>query len=305
MIGYTGLNEQADKRGLTVDVISRELMKMGITCDSCSVLQDKDGVTVSRIESAGVSYVLKCFRSEAFQREILNYRILSSLNIPTIKVVAATDSALLLEDIDRSPVYRLGGPEDMADPEVARRIAVWYKQLHKLGYDYVALHGADLYDEADCFTLPNIAFIKEKTHTSSAPAWALLEQNFDAISTILHNAGRTLTYNDFYYTNMVVARDKSSALMLDYNLLGRGYAYADLRNVTSSLSEEAGRAFQEDYGDFDPMEKALDDVVSVVVTLYLACRREEFPRWALELLDELKTTFADKIENLCKNVPTK
>ena len=36
---------------------------------------------------------------------------------------------------------------------------------------------------------------------------------------------RTLTYNDFYYTNMMVAKDKSSALMFDYNLLGKGYVY--------------------------------------------------------------------------------
>lgn len=109
---------------------------------------------------------------------------------------------------------------------------------------------------------------------------------------------RIVTYNDFYYTNMVVAKDKSSVLMFDYNLLGKGYAYTDVRNVLSSLAEEAGKAFLDEYGEFDPVEKALDDVVSVVVTLYLACLRDEFPWWAQELLDEIDTTYIKKIECL-------
>ena len=155
-----------------------------------------------------------------------------------------------------------------------------------------------MYDEADYFTLENIACIKEKTGTQDALAWALLEQSFPAICDMLCNTKRTLTYNDFYYTNMAAAKDKSSALMFDYDLLGKGYAYTDVRNVLSSLSEEAGKAFLDEYGAFDPVEKALDDAVSVVVTLYLACLRDEFPWWAQALLDELNTTFIEKIENM-------
>ena len=155
-----------------------------------------------------------------------------------------------------------------------------------------------MYDEADFFTLENIASIKNKTETQDAPAWLLLEQNYTTISDLLRKARRTITYNDFYYTNMVVAKDKSSALMFDYNLLGKGYAYTDVRNVLSSLSEEAGKAFLDEYGMFDPVEKALDDVVSVVVTLHLACQRDVFPWWAQALLDELNTTFIKKIENM-------
>ena len=155
-----------------------------------------------------------------------------------------------------------------------------------------------MYDEADFFTIDNIACIKEKTGTKDAPAWRLLESHYAAFSHLLSKVRRTLTYNDFYYTNMVVAQDKSSALMFDYNLLGKGYAYADVRNVLSSLSEKAGKAFLDAYGEFDPTEKALDDVVSVVVTLFLACQYDKFPRWAKALLDEVDTTFATKIENL-------
>lgn len=281
-----------------MNIIQGELNKMGIPCGDILILQEKDGVTVARIVREGQSCVLKCFRREEHKREIRNYRLLSSLGIPTLRVLSATDSAILLEDIDCSPVYRLGIAEDLSDPEVARRIAHWYKQLHRLGYSYASQHGDSLYDEADYFTLENIAFIKEKTGTCSAPVWRELEEHFDAISRVLKDTRRTLTYNDFYYTNLVVARDHSAALMFDYNLLGKGYAYADLRNVTSSLSEEAGKAFLEEYGEFDPNEAVLDAVVSAVVTLYLACKREQFPSWAQNLLEELDTTFAEKLERL-------
>ena len=281
-----------------MNIIHEELNKLGIACDSFSILQDKDGVTVARIVSGEKSYVVKCFQKDEHKREMENYRILESLGVPTIRVIASTDSALLLEDIDRSPTYRLGIGEDMSDPEVARRIALWYKLLHSRGYGYICQWGESMYDEADFFTLENIACIKEKTGTQDAPAWVLLEQNYASINDLLHKTRRTITYNDFYYTNMVVAKDKSAALMFDYNLLGKGYAYTDVRNVLSSLSEKAGKAFLDEYGDFDPVEKALDDVVSVVVTLYLACLRDEFPWWAQALLDELNTTFIKKIENM-------
>ena len=88
--------------------------------------------------------------------------------------------------------------------------------------------------------------------------------------------------------------------MFDYNLLGKGYAYADLRNVMSSLSKKAGEAFLEEYGSYDPVEAALDDVVSVVCGLYMACQRKVFPNWAQNLLDEMETKFIEKIERLQK-----
>lgn len=281
-----------------MSIIYDELNKLGIVCDSFSVLQDKDGITVARIASGEKSYVLKRFQKDEHKRELENYRLLASLDIPTIRVIASTNSALLLEDIECSSTYRLGIQEDMSDPDVARRVAVWYKLLHSYGYGYVCQHGESMYDEADFFTLENISFIKEKTGTQGAPAWALLEQHYAAIHDQLCKARRTLTYNDFYYTNIVVAKDKSSALMFDYNLLGKGYAYTDVRNVLSSLSGEAGKAFLDEYGVFEPIEKALDDVVSVVITLYLAYLHGRAPWWMQALLDEIDTTFIEKIKYL-------
>ena len=283
-----------------MNIIYQELNKLGITYDSVSILQDKDGVIVSRIIDRTKSYVLKCFQKEDHKRELQNYCLLETLGVPTIQVIASTDCALLLEDIERSPIYRMGVEEDMSDPEVARCIAVWYKKLHKSGYDYVRQYGQSMYDESDFFSRDHISFVKEKTGTQSLPAWELLEQNFDAIYGFLQKVRRTLTYNDFYYTNMIVAKDKSAAMMFDYNLLGKGYAYTDIENVLCSMSDEAKEAFLHEYGEYDPAEKALNNGVSVVVSLYMACQRDEFPWWAQEILEEVNTTFAEKIRTLQK-----
>ena len=155
---------------------------------------------------------------------------MSSLNQELEKVGIIWNNVTVLQDKD--------------GVTVARRIAVWYRQLHSLG--------ESLYDEADSFTLENMAWIQEKTGTQAMPAWAQLEAQYEEILSLLHRVKQTLTYNDFYYTNLIVAKDASSALMFDYNLLGKGYAYADVRNVLSSLSKEAGAAFLEAYGTVDP-----------------------------------------------------
>lgn len=85
-----------------MSILHDELNKLGIACESISILQDKDGVTVARIITDKKSYVVKCFQKNEHKRELKNYRLLASLDIPTIRVIASTDSALLLEDIDCS-----------------------------------------------------------------------------------------------------------------------------------------------------------------------------------------------------------
>lgn len=158
----TCLKSAKIKEQFAMSVINDELNKLGIACESISILQDKDGVTVARIASDGNSHVLKCFQKDEHKRELESYRLLESLGIPTIRVIASTDSALFLEEIDCSSTYRMGIEEDMADPAVAHQIAVWYKQLHRQGYSYVCQHGGAMYDVADFFTLGNIAHIKKK-----------------------------------------------------------------------------------------------------------------------------------------------
>ena len=278
--------------------IKQELKSLNVSFSNIELIQNKDGVIVARIQSDTISYIFKYFQNEDYKREIKNYKLLQSLNIPTIRVFGFTDLAIIMEDISQSDTFRLGTKEDLNDVVIASKIAEWYKLLHTGSKDFVLERSTELYDETDFITRENIEFIKEKTGTQNLPVWKLIDNNFDVIVSKTRNLPRVLTYNDFYYTNLIVAKDKSSAFMFDYNLLGKGYVYSDIRNVCYSLSADAKNAFLEAYREFDKNEIIVDDVASVLVTLYHACQRKNFPDWANSVLDDLKNNFDKKVQVL-------
>lgn len=90
-----------------MDQIIFELTEMNIDYKSINILQEKDGVIVARINCENKSFVMKLFQRREFRREIGNYKILSSLNIPTLNFISATDKALLIEDVCSNNTYRL------------------------------------------------------------------------------------------------------------------------------------------------------------------------------------------------------
>ena len=281
-----------------ISKIKQELKKLNITYSTINLVQNKDGVIVARVQSDSKSYIIKYFQNEDFKREIKNYQLLYDLSIPTVKVFGFTDSAILMEDISQSDIFRLATKEDLDDVAIASEIAEWYKLLHTRSKDFSENYSAELYDETDFITRDNIEFIKEKTGTQNLPVWKLINDNFDIIVSKIKSLPRVFTYNDFYYTNLIVAKDKSSAFMFDYNLLGKGYVYSDIRNVCSTLGEDAKNAYLETYGEFDKSEIIVDDVASVLVTLYHACQRKNFPSWANSTLNELKTDYENKVQTL-------
>lgn len=274
--------------------LKQELKKFNVSFRNITIMQNKDGVIVARVQANAKSYIIKYFQKDEYKREIKNYKILKSLSIPTINLLGCTDSSVLMEDILQSDTFRLGAKEDLNDVVVASQIAEWYKLLHTSSKNF----DTEIYDETDLITRENIEFIKKKTDTQSLIIWKLIDDNFDIIISKIKALPRVLTYNDFYYTNLIVAKDKSSAFMFDYNLLGKGYVYSDIRNVCSSLGENAKKAFIETYGEFDKSEIIVDDVASVLVTLYYACQRETFPSWADYAVKELKTIFESKVSLL-------
>ena len=69
----------------------------------------RTAIVVTRVFCGKGSYILKSFQNPVHRREIENYRLLQSLRIPTIRVIDATDSALLLEDLNYSPYLPAGG----------------------------------------------------------------------------------------------------------------------------------------------------------------------------------------------------
>lgn len=72
----------------------------------------------------------------------------------------------------------------------------------------------------------------------------------------------------------------------------------DIRNVCVSLSEVAKKAFLEEYGKFDTSEVIIDNVASILTTLYFACQKTQFPSWANYALKELRTGLIDKVNRL-------
>ncbi len=278
--------------------IKQELKKLNIPYSTIDLIQNKDGVIVARVQSDVKSYIIKYFQNDDYKREIKNYQLLKTLNIPTVNVFDFSDSAILMEDISQSDTFRLATNEDLDDVAIASKIAEWYKLLHTRSKDFAEGNITELYDETDFMTRDNIEYIKEKTGTQNLPVWKLINDNFDVIVSKIKSLPRVLTYNDFYYTNLIVAKDKTSAFMFDYNLLGKGYVYSDIRNVCYSLGEYAKNAFLENYGEFDKSEIIVDDVVSVLVTLYHACQRKNFPAWANSTLNILKTNYENKVQTL-------
>lgn len=278
--------------------IKQELKKLNTPYSTIDLIQNKDGVIVAKVQCDAKSYIIKYFQNEEFKREIKNYQLLDALNIPTVKVFGLTDSAILMEDVSQSDFFRLATKEDLDDVILASKLAEWYKLLHTSSENFVKENTAELYDETDFITRENIGFIKEKTGTQNLPVWKLINDNFDVIVSKIKSFQRVLTYNDFYYTNLIVAKDKTSAFMFDYNLLGKGYVYSDIRNVCYSLGEYAKKAFLKAYGEFDKKEIVVDDVASVLVTLYHACKRKNFPSWANSVLNELKTDYENKVQTL-------
>lgn len=87
--------------------------------------------------------------------------------------------------------------------------------------------------------------------------------------------------------------------MFDYNLLGIGYRYSDIRNVCSSLSEEAGKVFIKEYGNINETEKVMDDGLSILINLIFAYKRSKFPEWAKE---SLSAVFSGELERAFRKI---
>ena len=275
------------ENGLDSALFREELEYYGLSGEGAGLIREKDGVIVARVPWKNGTAVLKCFEDEEFRREIRNYGILRGCGIPTIEVLGQSERSILLEDIDASDTWRLGAEEDFENPEVIRAIAKWYKTLHTNGMEYVRQHGAGMYEEWDCFTRENIEAIREKFSLQDSEGLKALADHYAELRKRMDAAPRTLTYNDFYYTNMVVRKDHTAAMMFDYNLLGKGNCITDLRNVTYWFSEENKREFFSVYGKPDREPELLDRITSPVITLCSAMKRDIFPDWAEEAVGDL------------------
>jgi hypothetical protein len=270
--------------------IFKELITLGLI-DKSNInfkeIRNKDGIYLYRVSYNNDFFVLKYFLNDEYKREIKNYLLLKELGVPTINVIGNTDRSILLEDLEKSINFRLGVKSDLSDIEVARALAKWYVKLHSVGSKYISKENPEFYREVDNITKDNIEFIKIKSNTKDKKVWDLITDNWSLFLGKITSLEETLTYNDFYWTNLVVSNDKKESIMFDYNLLGVGFRYNDIRNVCSALSEKAQKAFMDEYGEFNEKEKIVDDGIADLINLICAYKKTIFPNWAESSLNAI------------------
>jgi len=273
------------------------------------LIRAKNGVYVYRCLYGGVPAVVKYFDKEGDRREIMNYRLLAQHEIPTIQTFALGEAAFVMEDISVSGDWRLGAPEDLADAGVAESLARWYFTFHENGTAVPEL--MTLYFEYDSFTEENFHTVIRK-FPESKELFRFLLARCGRLRELIYTPSFTLTYNDFYWVNFVVRKDKTAAMMFDYNLLGKGYRYSDFRNVCSSMSAAAGAAFTgaynrlyvEKYGrartEAEEYERKIDDVAGDIFQIILAfTEKAEIPKWAESSIEKAKNgTLLTKVRQL-------
>lgn len=175
--------------------------------------------------------------------EISYYQTLKSLNIPTIQVFGSTQSSILLENINGSFEFRLGQKEDFKNKNIIKALTRWYKLLHKNGMKYA--DDNNLYSQWDYLSELNLYKMANKFDLSNEKSFINF---YPKICEKMKDAKKTLIYQDFYYTNMVVSIDESKSFMFDYNMLGKGSYISDILNVTYWFSKENKQLFIDEYG---------------------------------------------------------
>ena len=216
--------------------IKDELAKINFISNpySFTFIREKFGISVFRIIHNEKSYVGKYFNNTQIRgrKEIKYYSLLESIGVPTIKMVAHTDCLILMEDLEKDSNYRHGKESDLTDPTIVRNIAKWFKLLHTNSRSYSRLDelGYFSYSKRE-LTTENITNVMEKSNYDDNELWNLLFNNLELLTKTFYRLCNTIIYTDFYWDNLAVALDNSSAVMFDYNCMNRGYAYADIRHT--------------------------------------------------------------------------
>jgi len=252
------------------------------------LIREKWGVYVYKCTYEGFPAVVKYFENEGDKREIKNYRILNEHNIPTIKIFAYGKSSIVMEDISVSNDWRLGTEEDLQDKDVTKSLAHWYFNFHEKGLSVPELN--TLEHDFDKITEVALNMLCEEL-PEAADTFKYILSRYNKLRKLIDTPEYTLTYNDFYWSNFIVRKDKQEALMFDYNMLGKGYRYSDIRNVGWSMSDEAGMTFVDNYNRLyadkygtdrtaeEVIEKCIDDVMDDLHGIILAFERGKFPKW--------------------------
>lgn len=265
-------------------LIKNELELYGLENSEYCILSEKDGIAVVRVYEE--KCVLKLFLNK-YKREIEIYKLFNRYGIKTIKVLDYQKNSILLEDIKFSDHYRLATKDDMSNPLVLEALRNWYKTLHINGKNIVFENDINFFSEVRELTEEVIDIIHLKSNYDHQYFWNELKGTLPILKFYV-DLNQTLTYNDFNYTNMIVAYDYSEAFMFDYNLTGVGLSYFDLRNICSNpyFNEELEEDFKSKF-NFKEFDVRIDNILGHLYTLSVAYQRNTFPNWATESLEYL------------------
>lgn len=250
------------------------------------VLRQRPGHTVYRVFTARSSYILKWFNSEHDALELQVYALLSDCHVPTLPVCGQTSRALLLEDLNASPHWRLAHERDMESEPTALALTDWYRGLHQAGRETLSDNNQDLSflkREIDDLDPTSLLSTGKRLGLAHLPVWELAMESIDTLTSIYRSLPHTFNYNDFAAENLALSPldgNPLRAVVFDYDCFGIGLAYSDWRNVIYGLKGQAREAFAHAYGEISRSEKIIDEPLSLLYNLVVASTHQEFPDWA-------------------------
>ena len=275
---------------------------LGLSADDLlagQVLQAREGRYLLRLRRAGEACVLKWSHGPEARHEARAYALLADLGVPTLRVLARAEAALLLEDLDASPSWRLATPEDVSQSATGRAVTEWYRALHGAGRRWQAAQPVPpewLPREADALTPERLRWMGARLDMPGDPLWDLAAGHIASLQAAARSLPETLTYNDFFWANLALSRPRDDAarqalraVVFDLHLLGIGLRHSDCRNVTSSLGPAAASAFRQAYGPTDRREALLDAALAPLYSLWVAIQRTTLPAWVEEDVRRLGT----------------
>ncbi|MCH4886300.1 hypothetical protein EZV73_01910 [Acidaminobacter sp. JC074] len=266
-------------------------------------VQAKRGVYVYAVTKDNVKYFLKYFENKSDAHEIECYRVLSKIDIATIKYYGYTSNAILLKDMNVDSQYRIGCADDYINAEIIKSVAKWFKKLHNLS-DKINTKFSFLDEESVAFEKQKIMQCIEFYNHNEF--FNLLLVNIIQLNDYLSGCDKIIIHDDFYYRNFFVDTDSSEVTMFDFNYMKKGLRSQELdlirRNLRSG-SENSEKLFVKEYGDYDELEYNLYTLWRHFDCLFAAKSLEQYPNWALEsrqLLSVGKLT--DMLKAVLKNL---
>ena len=243
------------------------LRRLGLDHEEIVAVEDihaKGTSRLDRITTNDRAFVLK--QTAPNDVEVRCYDLLARLGVPTLTVYARTEQAILLEDLQSSPAWRLATIDEVNRPDVGSAIAEWYARLHSVSRELFSDESrvpSWLRRKPDVLNPDVVYETGRKLGLDHLPVWRLAAEQIEVLKAALLKMPQVLNYNDFHWSNLALSRleDTFKAVVFDYGEMGIGPRYSDCRNVIGSLGPDAKAAFWQTYGPVDHIEAILDSLV--------------------------------------------